>query len=77
MWLDKKAKVNFKFYDVADWITNNWRPILPNFSRNKVNQKMKFGQLRKIFFFKNYPQNVVEKLVVDPFIKIKVEYISG
>ena len=30
-WLDKKAKVNFKIYDVTKWITNS--------------QSMKFGQL--------------------------------
>ena len=23
-WLDKKAKVNFKIYDVTDWTTNNY-----------------------------------------------------
>ena len=22
--LDKKNKVNFKFYDVTSWLTNNW-----------------------------------------------------
>ena len=47
--------------------------ILPNISRTKENQAMKFGQLidytvRNIFH-KNHKQNVVEKLVPDPFIK--------
>ena len=37
--------------------------ILPNISKSKGNQKM------KIFFLKNYTQNVVEKLVSDHFIK--------
>ena len=27
--------------------------------------------------FKNYSQSVVEKLLPDPFLKIKIEYISG
>ena len=36
-WLDKKDYVNFKFYDVTAW--------LPNISRSKGNQTMKFGQL--------------------------------
>ena len=47
--------------------------ILPNISRRKVNQAMKFGQLieyiMRKFFLKNHTQNVVEKL--DP------EQISG
>ena len=43
---------------------------LPNISRNKGNQTMKFGQLieydkRNIFLQKSYT-NVVEKLVPDP-----------
>ena len=28
--LDKKYKVNFKFFDVTVWLTNNCRHILPN-----------------------------------------------
>ena len=57
--------------------------VLPNSSRSKDNQTMKFGQLikynmRKLFFFwKNYTQNMVEKLCQDPFLKIKIEHISG
>ena len=50
--------------------------ILPNVSRNKGYQAMKFGQLIEysiinIFFEKLYVvvQNVVEKLVPEPFIK--------
>ena len=41
--LNKKVKVNFQIYDVTDCTTN----ILPNFSRNKGNQEMKFSQLLK------------------------------
>ena len=43
--LDKNAKLNFKNNDVANWkkiITIN---ILPNISKRKDNQTMKFGQL--------------------------------
>ena len=48
---------------------------LPNISRNKGNQTVKFGQLieydkRNIFLRKSYT-NVVEKLVPDPLIKIQ------
>ena len=41
--------------------------ILPNISRNKGNQTMKFGQLIEYsIFLKNHTQNVVEKLFPDP-----------
>ena len=51
--------------------------ILPNISRSKDNQAMKFGQLieynmRNIFleiFLKIHTQNAVEKLFPDPFLK--------
>ena len=54
--------------------------MLPNISRSKGNQTMKFGQLieckmRNIFLekssLKNHTQNVVEKLVSDSFLKNK------
>ena len=44
--------------------------LLPNISRSKGNQTMKFGQLIEyniIFFLKNHTQNLVKKLVPDPF----------
>ena len=49
--------------------------ILPNISRNKGNQAMKFGQLIEYnitwetIFLKNHTQNVVEKLLPDPFLE--------
>ena len=47
--------------------------LLPNISRKKDNQAIKFGQLieykmRKIFIEKHI-QNVMEKLFQDPFLK--------
>ena len=47
---------------------------LSNISRSKTNQIMKLGQLiehdmRNIFLEKSYTNNVVEKLVKDPFLK--------
>ena len=42
-WLDKKAKVNFKIYDKLD--KPNTMNILPDISRRKGNQIIKFGQL--------------------------------
>ena len=49
--------------------------ILCNISRSKDVQTMKLG-IRSIFL-KNHTQNVVEKLVPDPFLKIKIDDISG
>ena len=34
--LIKKIKVNFKFYDVTAWLTNNCNNILPNISRSLI-----------------------------------------
>ena len=42
--LDMKDKVNFKFYDVTTWLANVIH-ILPNNSRSKGNQTVKFDQL--------------------------------
>ena len=47
---------------------------LPNISKSKDNQTMKFGQLieynmRNIFFKKSYTKDVVEKLFPNPFLK--------
>ena len=41
---------------------------MPNISRSKGNQTMKFDHLREQFFSKNNSQNVVEKLLPDPFL---------
>ena len=44
--LDWEDKVDFKIYNVKIWKTNNYdKYILPNISRRKTNQTMKFGQL--------------------------------
>ena len=55
--------------------------ILPNISRSKGNQPMKFGQLidynMRNIFLENHAQNVVEKLIPDPLIKVKIEHYSG
>ena len=53
--LDIKAKVIFRIYDVSEWIT---KYTLPNISRSKGNQTVKFGQLieynMNIFLEKSY-----------------------
>ena len=54
--------------------------IFPNISRSKGSQTIKFGQsieynMRNIFL-KNYARNMVEKLLQDPFVKIKIVPVS-
>ena len=61
-------RVNFKIYDVANWETTNCDThitaihIMPNISRSKGYQTMKFGQLiecniRSIFLEKSYTKS--------------------
>ena len=53
-------------YRYRDWITIH---TLPNISRSKSNQRMKFDQSiecnKRKFFFKNNEQNEAERLVPD------------
>ena len=53
--------------------------ILPNISRSKGNQTMKFGQIlenNKInFFFRNHAKHEPEKLVRHPFCVLKKLYV--
>ena len=56
---DKKAKVNFKIYDIADWEPNNYNTYSPIFLRSKGKRTMKFDQsvkfnIRNIFLEKSY-----------------------
>ena len=51
--------VNFKNYEFTDWTKNNTIHLLPNISRSKGNQIMRFGQLKEynnIFLEKSYKQ---------------------
>ena len=49
---------------------------MPNISRSKGNQTMKFGQLieynMRNIFLKNHTQNVLEKLFPDPYPKYEI-----
>ena len=53
--------------------TNNGNNILPNISRSKGNQNMKFGLLKeykmKNIFLEKFFLNVMKKLLADPFLK--------
>ena len=62
-WLDKKDKVNFKFYDIAAWLTNSCDTRIAQMLRSKGNQT------KKLIKTKNDTQNVLEKLAPDPFLK--------
>ena len=66
--LDEKAMVYVKIYDVTGWTKIITIHILPNISRSKGNQTMKFAQLTW-YNMKNHTKNVVEKLVPNPLIK--------
>ena len=45
---------------------------MTNISRSKAIQAITFGQI-----IENYSQNEMEKVFPDPFLKIKIEHISG
>ena len=62
---DWKAKVNFKVYDVINWEMNIIIHALPNISRRKGNNTMKFGhvieyKIRNIFLQKSNTKCGVE-----------------
>ena len=68
-----KLRLNSKFMTSQPVKQTIAIDIFPNILRSKDDQTMKFGQLieRNIrtFFLKNHTQNVVQKLVADPFLK--------
>ena len=43
----RHERVNFKIYDVTTWLKRITIHILPNISRSRGNQTMKFGQLEE------------------------------
>ena len=61
-WLDKKGKINFNIYDVTDWTEINTMRILPNISKSKGNQTMKFGLLMEYNTINIFLQNCAENL---------------
>ena len=62
-------------YDVKAWLTKMTIHILPNISRRKDNQAMKFGQVkdatREKFLFKNHAENEAGRLVLHLFLFFK------
>ena len=80
--LDSKDKFNFKCYEVAVWLINNGNNILPNISRSKGNQTMKFRQLTecnmKNVFLEISCTKCGGETSSRPFPeKLKIEHISG
>ena len=69
--LDKKAKVNFNIYYVADWTTNNYNPHIVSYLKKKRqsgNGIWSVNKKKQIFFFKNHPKIKAERLVSDLFL---------
>ena len=81
-WLDYEDKVNFEVYDVTICHHVLALHILPNISRSKGNQTMKFGQLieystRNNFVEKSYTKYPGLNIPRPLQKKIKIEDISG
>ena len=55
--LDKKAKVNFKTYDVTSWETNNYNKHIAQHLKNIM---------QEIFFFKNHAKKELGRTDADP-----------
>ena len=78
-----KNKVNFKRMTLQPLKQKMAIHVLPDISRNKGNQTIRFGQLIKYKtrnnFLENNTQNVVEKLQYSQnlFSKIEINHISG
>ena len=60
--LDKKAKVSFNIYDVTDWKTIITIQLLPNTSRSKSNQLIKFGQFIKYSVRNIFSPKIIQKM---------------
>ena len=60
--LNKKAKVNFEIYDVAEWTPNNYNAHLTQyFGKQRQNQAMEFGQLIEYNVRNNFLQKSCRK----------------
>ena len=50
-WLDEKAKVNFKIYDVTGWTTNNYNTLIAKYLRKERQSSNEIWlKLSKYFF---------------------------
>ena len=74
--LTQKDKVNFKNYDVTNWLTNISNTYIAQyFTKQKQldneNQSVHRFITREIFFFKNHEENLLGELVPDFFLFFK------
>ena len=71
--LDQKAQVNFKISDVTDWETISYNIRYPIFQEETATRQWWFKRNifleKSSFFLKSHAQNVVRKLVSNPFTK--------
>ena len=72
----KLTKVNFKFYDVTGWKTNNYNTHITQYFKKKKQSGNEIWLTerklcKKSFFFKNNPENETERLVPDFFLFFK------
>ena len=65
--LDKKIELISKFYNITAWLTNNCNTHIAQYLEKYLSQLIECTW--EIFFLKYHTQNVMEKLVPDPFLK--------
>ena len=61
-----------KLYDFTTWEINNCNTHIAQSLRKQKqsgNEIWPVNKIKQTFFLKNYAKNVVEKLVIDPFLK--------
>ena len=63
--LEKKAMVNFKTHDVKDWTTNNCNTHIAQYLQKKTQPCNEIWSLN----LKYHTQNMVDRLVPEPFYK--------
>ena len=47
-WLDKKAKVNFKLYDVRNWETNNYNAHIAHYLKKYRQSDIEIWSVNRI-----------------------------
>ena len=65
--LDWKAKVNFKIYDVAIWLTNNFNAHIGQYLKKQRQLDNEIWPVKEYNMSKTHAQNVVEKLYFQVF----------
>ena len=80
-WLDKKAKVNFKIFDVTDWTVNNYNTHTEQHLQKYRQSDNEIWSVNKIkhekYFLKNHVENKAGRLVSDLFSVFLKSLILG